>query len=314
MEESHEEHALPPFLLKIFEIADDPETDSIVSWNSSGTSFIIWDHNKFSESILPKYFKSNVFSSFVYQLNNYGFRKICCEIYEYANPWFQAGKKEWLKNIKRRKEKFQVPKKRGRSTLKYDSMNAAADQELQALMTEQNNMKEQIKKLKERIGKMEHQIISIKSKMSFHELSDYEGGVTDFSKQMHLEEIQDHASENGAKRPRLTELEITESEVNNEDIVEIFTAKVSSADNSGSGNSIQSSKENTESFDFLKRILEDDTWFSTEGEGNLPVDHSKAIVELARMMESYTTMDRGNLEEKASDQEMDDDVPTDLRA
>ncbi|XP_073059951.1 heat stress transcription factor A-7b-like [Primulina eburnea] len=265
------ESSLPPFLQKIFEIADDTETKSIVSWNSNGTSFIIWDHNEFSEKILPKYFKTTVFSSFVYQLNNYGFRKISCNRHEYVNPWFQEGKKELLKNIRRRNEKFQATKKRGCATLNCDSMNAGVEQELQVLMAEQNSMKEQIQKLKESLANMEHQITSIQSKTRFPELRDNQGGVTVFLKQTHLEEIKDPASKNDAKKPRLTELKTTESEANNEDKIEISPPKVSSADNPG--NSIQATKENAESFEFLKRILEDDTWFGIEGEGDLPVNH-----------------------------------------
>lgn len=61
----------PPFLIKTYNIVDDPKTNSIISWSSSGTSFIIWDHLKFSAEILPLYFKHNILSSFVSQLNNY---------------------------------------------------------------------------------------------------------------------------------------------------------------------------------------------------------------------------------------------------
>lgn len=61
----------PPFLSKIFEIVEDPKTNSIISWNSTGTSFIVWEHLRFAKEIQPKYFKSDNFSSFIYQLNNY---------------------------------------------------------------------------------------------------------------------------------------------------------------------------------------------------------------------------------------------------
>lgn len=217
-----------------------------------------------------------------------------------------------LKNITRRNKKFQVTKKRGCSTLNYDSMNAGVEQELQDLMTEQNSMNEQIQKLKQSLANMQHQITSIKSKMRFPELSNNQGNETVFLQQMHLKEIKDPASKNDAKNPRLTELKITESEVNNEDKIEILIPKVTSADNLG--NSIQATKENAESFEFLKRILEDDTWFSIEGEGDLPVNYFKAIVEPDMMMESYRAMDGGNLKEKASDQDADDDVSVDLWA
>ncbi|KZV50563.1 heat stress transcription factor A-2-like [Dorcoceras hygrometricum] len=107
----------PPFLIKIYSIVNDPETNSIISWSSSGTSFIIWDHLRFSAEILPMYFKHNILSSFVSQLNNYGFRKVGVEHqWEYENPYFQAGNEYMLSNIRRRlsnKIQIQNRKKKG---------------------------------------------------------------------------------------------------------------------------------------------------------------------------------------------------------
>lgn len=61
----------PPFLQKVYDIVRKPETDSIISWNSTGTSFIVWDPHKFAAEVLGKYFRHNNFSSFICQLNTY---------------------------------------------------------------------------------------------------------------------------------------------------------------------------------------------------------------------------------------------------
>jgi hypothetical protein len=50
--------------------------DPIVRWTPGGKSFLILDVKKFSEDILPNYFKHSKFTSFNRQLNFYGFRKI----------------------------------------------------------------------------------------------------------------------------------------------------------------------------------------------------------------------------------------------
>ncbi|CDP07158.1 unnamed protein product [Coffea canephora] len=94
--------APPPFLLKVYDIVKNPEIYSIISWSSSGTSFIVWDPHRFAAEVLGKYFRHNNFSSFVCQLNTYGFRKINWDRLEFQNAWFQKGKKSWLKKIKRR--------------------------------------------------------------------------------------------------------------------------------------------------------------------------------------------------------------------
>ncbi|CAH8388599.1 unnamed protein product [Eruca vesicaria subsp. sativa] len=92
----------PPFLIKTFEIVEDPNTDHIVSWNRGGTSFVVWDLHSFSTFLLPRHFKHSNFSSFIRQLNTYGFRKIEAERWEFANEGFLLGQKELLKSIKRR--------------------------------------------------------------------------------------------------------------------------------------------------------------------------------------------------------------------
>lgn len=103
MVNSSKDTQIAPFLSKCYAMVDDPCTDSIVSWSSSGTSFVIWDVPKLEQQLLPKYFKHGNFSSFNRQLNQYGFKKYDPDRWEFTNDWFIKGQKHMLKNITRKK-------------------------------------------------------------------------------------------------------------------------------------------------------------------------------------------------------------------
>ncbi|KAJ2778283.1 hypothetical protein GGI15_004218 [Coemansia interrupta] len=57
------------FVNKLHEMVNDSQYQHLISWNFSGTSFVVCNIMEFSRELLPKHFKHNNFSSFVRQLN-----------------------------------------------------------------------------------------------------------------------------------------------------------------------------------------------------------------------------------------------------
>ncbi|XVE84684.1 hypothetical protein DITRI_Ditri17bG0033200 [Diplodiscus trichospermus] len=126
-----------PFLLKTYDMVDDSLTDEIVSWSSNKRSFVVWNPPEFARLLLPTYFKHNNFSSFIRQLNTYGFHKIDPERWEFANEDFVKDRKHLLKNIHRKKPIHSHSNPQGSL---IDSERAGFEEEIEQLSREKASL------------------------------------------------------------------------------------------------------------------------------------------------------------------------------
>ncbi|KAM0004271.1 putative transcription factor HSF-type-DNA-binding family [Helianthus debilis subsp. tardiflorus] len=136
-----------PFLIKTYEMVDDSVTDEIVSWSTKGNSFVVWNPPEFARLLLPTYFKHSNFSSFIRQLNTYGFRKIDPDRWEFANEEFIKDKKHLLKNIHRRKPIHSHSNNPQSSTA--DPERAAFEEQIDTLTREKNSLEKNIQRFKQ---------------------------------------------------------------------------------------------------------------------------------------------------------------------
>ncbi|XP_053554992.1 heat shock factor protein 3 isoform X2 [Bombina bombina] len=113
MKDSSSSQPVPAFLSKLWALIEDPANCDVISWNWDGQNFCIRDEQQFCKEILPRYFKHNNLSSFIRQLNMYGFRKVMSlesglikpetgSAIEFQHPFFKKGKAELLEKIKRK--------------------------------------------------------------------------------------------------------------------------------------------------------------------------------------------------------------------
>lgn len=101
------------FLPTLMTMLDENAGSSAIRWSEDGSSFIIEKTEAFFK-LLPKYFKTNNYSSFIRQLNLYDFHKVKNEsdFHEFKNPFFVRGSPELVSQIKRKVlEKGQPPKR-----------------------------------------------------------------------------------------------------------------------------------------------------------------------------------------------------------
>lgn len=151
-----------PFLLKTYMLVEDPATDDVVSWNSDGSAFVVWQPAEFARDLLPTLFKHSNFSSFVRQLNTYGFRKITTSQWEFSNDKFKKGEKNLLREIRRRKAwtNRQQPNNKKDNIIEEDQRSSSST----SSSSEYINLVDENKRLKMENGVLSSELLLMKNK------------------------------------------------------------------------------------------------------------------------------------------------------
>nr|XP_043629477.1 heat stress transcription factor C-1 [Erigeron canadensis] len=141
---------IAPFVMKTYQMVNDSSLDNLIRWGTSNNSFMVVDSLRFSQHLLPTFFKHNNFSSFIRQLNTYGFRKVDPDKWEFANEHFLRGQIHLLKNIGRRR---QVTSSRGKYSSNMTRIidDDEDDEEEEEMLMEIARLKQEQKVLEQEI-------------------------------------------------------------------------------------------------------------------------------------------------------------------
>ncbi|EKX34111.1 hypothetical protein GUITHDRAFT_80824 [Guillardia theta CCMP2712] len=99
-----EKQGSPSFIAKLDYMLKDTTVSPYISWSPCGEKIVVFDASSFSTKVLSRYFKHSNFTSFVRQLNLYGFHKASLDngACEFSHPIFKRGNEHLFKDIRRK--------------------------------------------------------------------------------------------------------------------------------------------------------------------------------------------------------------------
>ncbi|KAI8063788.1 HSF-type DNA-binding-domain-containing protein [Gongronella butleri] len=166
------------FVHKLFNMVVDDQYQHLIAWSYTGSSFIVCNIMDFSKDVLPKHFKHNNFSSFVRQLNMYGFHKVNKsprghrtlaenQIWEFSHSKFLRDRPDLLDDIKRKTMEAEQAKNHGDLQAHLSMVQMSQSDMMQQIHRLFDNFSQVIKELDETKKRHDAQTNLVKQLMEY---------------------------------------------------------------------------------------------------------------------------------------------------
>eukprot|EP00546_Thalassionema_frauenfeldii_P005960 CAMPEP_0178913690 /NCGR_PEP_ID=MMETSP0786-20121207/10986_1 /TAXON_ID=186022 /ORGANISM="Thalassionema frauenfeldii, Strain CCMP 1798" /LENGTH=321 /DNA_ID=CAMNT_0020586467 /DNA_START=174 /DNA_END=1139 /DNA_ORIENTATION=- len=128
MNDNDEDDVTKIFPQKLMGMLADPESHDSVAWLPHGRSFVITDRDKFSDVVLPKYFRKTKYASFTRKLNRWNFKRVPKgpDAGAYYHEFFQRDKEAMCIQMYCKNDRFKFATTPGKTWASEPKLNSNA--------------------------------------------------------------------------------------------------------------------------------------------------------------------------------------------
>jgi hypothetical protein len=141
------------FLTHLHDAISNKQFNEMLSWSEDGSYFMIVQPETFAETVLPLYYRHNKLTSFIRQLNMYGFKKRVSTLgyMAYAHQYFLRDSKDELHLIERNKNFRNYVKSKKENTQDSETV-------VQKLVLENNALKDDHRRMEMKLADMQRRM------------------------------------------------------------------------------------------------------------------------------------------------------------